>query len=107
MTESESTMTESESAETDQSVQLHDESQKEKMVRFLYWGVFLGFSLLGAVAVAGFYSSVMTIIDIWISPDFKPVFRMLFNLMVALLAMLGLSVLVRRLDIPFGGSENR
>lgn len=100
-------MTESEPTETEQRVQLHDESQKETMVRYLYWGAFLGLSLFGAVAVVGFYSSVMNIIDIWISPDFKPVFRMLFNLTVVLIALLGLSVLVRRLDIPVGGSDDR
>jgi hypothetical protein len=98
-------MTESEAAETEQGVQRHNESQKEKMVRFLYWGTFLGLSLFGAFAAVGFYSSVMDIIDIWISSDFEPVFRMLFNLMVVLIALLGLSTLVRRLDIPFGESD--
>jgi hypothetical protein len=37
----------------------------------------------------------------WVSADFRPVFRMLFNLAVVLLAVLGLSVLLRRSDIVF------
>ena len=43
----------------------------------------------------------MEVIGIWVSADFRPVLRMLFNLAVVLLAVLGLSTLLRRSDIAF------
>lgn len=105
MTESEPIETESESTRSGQRVQIYDESQKERIVRYLYWGAFLLLSILATVALVGFYSSAMNSIDIWISEDFEPIFRMLFNLAVILATILGISVLLRRLDIPIGESE--
>jgi len=69
------------------------------MLRHLSWGLFGLLSLFGILAAIGLYMSVMDIIDIRVSPDFGPVFRMLFNLTVVLIAVLGLSVLLRRFDI--------
>jgi hypothetical protein len=83
-----------------------DGSSKEKMVRYLYWGAFGLLFLAGAAAAVGFYFSVMDLIDIWVAADFKPVFRMLFNLAVVLVTVLGLSVLVRRSDIVFESPED-
>lgn len=69
---------------------------KGTMRRYLYWGAFVLLALFGLFAAVSLYQSVMEIIEIWVSADFRPIFRMLFNLIVVLLAVLGLSVLIRR-----------
>ena len=83
------------------------ESQREQMIRYFYWGAFALCCLFAILATIRVYLSVMEIIDIWVAADFEPIFRLLANAAVALIAVLGLSVLVRRFDIPFGeSSEN-
>lgn len=99
-------MTESETTETDQTEQSVNESQKEQMLKYLYWGGFIGLCLFGVFAAVGFYRSVMEIINIWITADFKPVFRMLFNLVIMLIALLCLSVLLRRPHVAVDESED-
>lgn len=84
-----------------------DESQKAQMLRYLYWGGFVGLCLAGVFAAGSFYLSAMTVIDIWVAAEFEPVFGMLFNLSVLLVAVLSLSVLLRRLDIVVGNSESQ
>lgn len=74
---------------------------KQKIAGYLYWGTFGGVFLLGTFAAFGFYQSVIEIIDIWVSEDFKPIYRAVFNLLVVLLSVLGISLLVRRLGVSF------
>lgn len=81
------------------------EDTKEKIVGYLYWGTFAAVFLFGAFAAYGFYGSVMDIIDIWVSEDFEPIFEAVFNLVVVLVAILGISLLVGRLDISFSPSS--
>jgi hypothetical protein len=84
-----------------------EESQKDQMLRYLYWGGFVGLCLAGVFAAGSFYLSAMTVIDIWVAAEFEPVFSMLFNLAVVLVAALCLSVLLRRFDIVLGESESQ
>ncbi|MFT4947092.1 MAG: hypothetical protein ACI8TL_001332 [Natronomonas sp.] len=94
------------SNDTNQGAQSYGDSQREKMIRYFYWGAFALLVLFGVFATIRVYLSIMEIIDIWVAADFKPVFRLLANAAVALIAVLGLSVLVRRFDIPFGESSD-
>lgn len=75
------------------------EDTKQKIVGYLFWGTFGAAFLFGAFAAFGFYQSVIEIIDIWVSEDFEPIFRAVFNLVVVLIAILGISLLIRRLGI--------
>lgn len=70
----------------------------ERLTAYLLWGTVAVLFLVGVVAVVGLYRSVGSIIDIWIAPDFQPLFRAGFNLAVVLVCALGLSVLLRRAD---------
>lgn len=78
-----------------------DDETGRRMVQYLYWGAFGLLFLFGAFAAFGFYRSIMRVIDIWVSTDFDPLFSAAFNLVVVLVSVLGLSVLVRRLDVSF------
>lgn len=70
----------------------------ERMTAYLIWGTVAVLFLVGVIAFVGLYRSVGSIIDIWIAPDFRPLFRAAFNLAVVLVCALGLSVLIRRVD---------
>lgn len=72
---------------------------ESSMTRYLFWGAFGLLSVLAVVATAGLYVSVSSTIDVWIGSDYEPVFRALFNLVVVLVCALGLSLLLRRIDI--------
>lgn len=67
--------------------------------RYLFWGTFGLLSVLAVVATAGLYMSASSAIDVWITDDYEPIFRALFNLVVVLVCAVGLSVLVRRIDV--------
>ncbi|PSQ33475.1 hypothetical protein BRD09_00740 [Halobacteriales archaeon SW_10_68_16] len=70
----------------------------DKLSTYLLWGAVVVLFVLAVVATAGLYSSVGRVIDIWIAPDFQPLFRAAFNLAVVLVCAAGLSVLLRRVD---------
>lgn len=91
---------------TDQNEEEYGKSQREQMIRYFYWGAFALCCLFAIIATVRVYLSVMEIIEIWVAAEFKPIFRLLANAAVALIAVLGLSVLVRRFDIPFGESND-
>lgn len=69
------------------------------MDRYLFWGAFGLLSILAVVATAGLYTSVSSAIDVWVASDYEPIVRALFNLVVVLTCALGLSVLLRRIDV--------
>lgn len=70
----------------------------ERMTTTLFWGAFGLLALLAVVATVSLYTSVSTIIDVWVAPDYRPVFRAAFNLAVVLACAIGLSLLVDRLN---------
>jgi uncharacterized membrane protein len=53
--------------------------------------------LLAVVATFQLYLSVSSVIGTWVDREFRPLFRAAFNLAVLLLAVLGISWLVRAL----------
>lgn len=70
---------------------------KEKLVGYMFWAAFGLLGLLTAVALFGFYTSVTSIITIWITDQYQPIFTAVFNLVVVLACLVGLSLLVRLL----------
>jgi len=97
----EQTAEESTDAERDDDLSLSQRSGKLRS--YLVWGAVAVLFVFAVVAMAGLYSSVGRVIDIWIAPDYQPLFRAGFNLAVVLACATGLSVLVRRLDGPGNG----
>ncbi len=87
--------------ETDESNDTDEDTESalpERMTAYLIWGTVAVLFLVGVIAFVGLYRSVGSIIDIWIAPDFRPLFRAAFNLAVVFVCALGLSVLIRRVD---------
>jgi uncharacterized membrane protein YhaH (DUF805 family) len=63
----------------------------------MFWAAFGLLGLLTAVALFGFYTSVTRVINIWITDQYQPIFNAVFNLVVVLACLVGLSLLVRLL----------
>ena len=51
-----------------------------------------------AIASLQFYSNVSQAIDIWVAREYVPLFQPGFNLIILLAAIVGISLLVRRLS---------
>lgn len=64
---------------------------------YLYWGALAGFVLLAVAATLQLYASGTRIIRIWVAPDFEPLFVAAFNLIVLLLAVIGISWVRRQM----------
>lgn len=82
--------------------QAHSDSDREQILRYGYWAAFVLLFLFAILTTVRAYTSMMEIIDIWVVAEFEPVFRLLINVAVTLIVVLGLSVLVRRMDISLG-----
>jgi hypothetical protein len=67
------------------------------VVRYLQWGGLLGLGLLAVVATVGLYTSLSSIIDIWVGRQYEPLARAGFNLAVLCVTLAGLLGLLRRL----------
>lgn len=67
------------------------------IVRYLQWGGLLGLGLLAVVATVGLYTSLSSIIDIWVVQRYEPLARAGFNLAVLCVTLAGLLGLLRRL----------
>ncbi|MCD2203439.1 hypothetical protein [Halobacterium sp. KA-6] len=61
-------------------------------------GTLLVLGVLAVVALFQFYTSANAAIGQWIGPDFRSLFRAVFNLVVLLAAGLGISLVVRELS---------
>ncbi len=61
------------------------------------YAVAAGLFLLALVAVVGLYTAVSSAIATWVTPEFRPLFRAAFNLVVLLGAGAGLAHQARRL----------
>lgn len=68
-----------------------------KLGRYVNYAVLAGLLLLGLVAALQFYLAAGAAISRWVAPEYASLFRALFNLVVLLLAALGVSVQLRRL----------
>lgn len=66
--------------------------------RYLMWAAVALLALLAAVATLQVYTNVSSAIGRFVAPNYRPVFRAVFNLVVLLLAVAGITVLLRRLQ---------
>lgn len=57
---------------------------------FLNYGLLAGLLILALVAVVGVYTAVSSAISIWVTREWRPLFRAAFNLVVLLLAGAGI-----------------
>ncbi len=65
--------------------------------RGLDYALLAGLSLLGLIAAIQFYLAADQTINVWVTREFRPPFKMLFNLVVLLVVGVGLSRQLRRL----------
>lgn len=71
--------------------------ETDEVARYLHWAALAGLAVFGLVAAISLYTSFGRIIDVWVAPEFQPVFRAAFNLLVLLLVGAGISLVLRRL----------
>lgn len=69
----------------------------EDLVQYLEYAALAGFALFALVGAVGLYTSLGRVIGVWVAGEFQPVFRAGLNLLVLLIAVAGLSTVVRRL----------
>lgn len=65
---------------------------------YVQWGGLIALLLLALIALVRFYASATEAISIWITQEYVPIFQAGFNLVVLLLAAIGISLLVRQLS---------
>ncbi len=75
---------------------------RTRIERYVNYAVLAGLLLLAFVAVVQFYAAASAAIGTWVTYEYRAPFRAVFNLVVLLLAGLGVSVQLRRLR---GGDE--
>lgn len=68
----------------------------QRVSQYLQWALLGGLALFALVAAISLYLSVGRVIDVWIAPEFQPIFNAAFNLLVLLLSAAGISLLLRR-----------
>jgi hypothetical protein len=73
------------------------DSTAARIRRGVNYAALAGLCLLALVAGIGFYTAVLSTISLWVAPEYVSAFRALFNLVVLLLAGLGVSIQLRRL----------
>jgi hypothetical protein len=72
----------------------------DTVVTYLMWGALIGLGLLAAIATAGLYGSLSSIIDVWVARRYQPFARSALNFAVLCLAAAGIVVIARRLRRP-------
>ena len=73
------------------------DGQYAKFGRYVNYAVLAGLLLLAFVAVVQLYFAASSVIGTWVAPAYRAPFRAAFNLVVLLLAGLGVSLQLRRL----------
>jgi hypothetical protein len=68
-----------------------------KLTTYLLWGAIAGLAVLAVVAAAGLYTSLSSLIDVWIGDRYRPLARAVLNFAVLCAAAAGIAVLLRRL----------
>jgi hypothetical protein len=69
------------------------------VVTYLYWGALAARGWLAANALLQFYFSASRAITVWVTREYRPLFKAVFNLVVLLGAGIGISLVVRRLRV--------
>ena len=65
---------------------------------YVQWGALVGLLVLAMIAAIQFYTSASRAISLWITSEYVPIFQAGFNLVLLLLAAIGISLLTRRLS---------
>ena len=68
-----------------------------KLTTYLLWGAIASLAVLAVVAGAGLYTSLSSLIDVWIGDRYRPLARAVLNFAVLCAAAAGIAVLLRRL----------
>lgn len=84
------------STDPDRSLDLLDDPETAR--RYLQWLAVALLALLAVVATFRVYAGASAAIGQFVAPEFRPLFQAAFNLAVLLLAVAGISVLLRRLQ---------
>lgn len=67
------------------------------MRTYLLWGALVVLAVLVVVATAGLYSSLSSVITVWIGERYRPIARAVLNFGVLCVAGAGIAVILRRL----------
>ena len=67
------------------------------LTTYLLWGAIASLAVLAVVAAAGLYTSLSSLIDVWIGDRYRPLARAVLNFAVLCAAAAGIAVLLRRL----------
>lgn len=68
----------------------------EDLVRYARYALLAGLTLLALLATVRFYFAVSTTIDRWVAREYRSLFQAAFNLVVLLVAAIGISWEVRK-----------
>lgn len=69
----------------------------QRVVTFLQWGALFAFAVLVLIAGAGLYSSLGSIIDVWVADRYQPIARAGVNFALLCAAIGGVVGTLRRL----------
>lgn len=73
------------------------DSAGEKVISAVQWGAFAILILVALIATLRFYFSASNAINEFVTRQYRPLFQAVFNLIILLASVLGLSVLARRI----------
>ena len=82
-----------------------DGESSGRVRRYVDYALLAGLLLLALVAVLQFYLSVGSAINTWVTPEYRSLFRALFNLAVLLAVGAGLAYQLRRMDLGGNGTN--
>jgi|GEM_PF-308884 len=74
-----------------------DGSTGEKVIGALQWGAFAILILVALIATLRFYFAASNAINEFVTRQYRPLFQAVFNLLILLASVFGLSVLARRI----------
>lgn len=80
-----------------QSSDADGESARSRLIRVVYWTALAVLCLLALVATFRFYFAASEAIRVWFSSRFVAIFQAVFNVLVLIASLIGISVVVRRM----------
>jgi hypothetical protein len=80
----------------DMGAEPQDADDSRDLVTYARYALLAGLTLLALVATFRFYFAVSSAIDLWVAREFRPLFQAAFNLVMLLLAAVGISWEVRK-----------
>lgn len=68
----------------------------ESIITYLQWGGLVVLGIFAIVGGFGLYTSLGSIIDVWVTAEYQPFARALMNLLVVSVSITGILVLIKR-----------